>query len=180
MHRICHLPRRPTHTKEHPGTDASVTPPSGDGIPRPSRQALSISVTTLKRLCRRHGVKRWPHRQLSGLNRAVSHLEAKREAAKEGASDPVISDQLNQLYSRRDIVIDVSATRGAPRGPSDGGGKGGGKGRRGASGSGSRWAYAVTGFRSYPFPPRSALGACRDGASGSWHLPLVPSIRRTN
>lgn len=70
----------------------------------PRKQALSISVTTLKRLCRRHGVKRWPHRQLSGLNRAVSHLEAKQQAT----GDPVIADQLSQLYSRREVVIDVS------------------------------------------------------------------------
>lgn len=48
-------------------------------------------------------MKRWPHRQLSGLNRAVSHLEAKQEAS----GDPVIADQLRQLYSRRDVVIDV-------------------------------------------------------------------------
>ena len=71
-------------------------------------QALCISVTTLKRLCRRHGVKRWPHRQLSGLNRAVSHLEAKQEAS----GDPVIADQLRQLYSRRDVVIEVRAVSG--------------------------------------------------------------------
>eukprot|EP00904_Undaria_pinnatifida_P009802 jgi/Undpi1/5952/HiC_scaffold_2.g01226.m1 len=71
---------------------------------RAAADALCISVTTLKRLCRRHGVKRWPHRQLSGLNRAVSHLEAKQEAS----GDPVIADQLRQLYSRRDVVIDLA------------------------------------------------------------------------
>lgn len=65
---------------------------------------MSISVTSLKRLCRRHGVKRWPHRQLSGLNRAVSHLETKQKTA---SDDPCIADQLSQLYSRRDLVIDV-------------------------------------------------------------------------
>lgn len=72
------------------------------------KQALSISVTTLKRLCRRHGVKRWPHRQLSGLNRAVAHLEAKQEAS--ATVDPIIADQLRQLYSRREVVIEVSCT----------------------------------------------------------------------
>ena len=65
---------------------------------------MSISVTSLKRLCRRHGVKRWPHRQLSGLNRAVSHLEEKLQTS----SDPSIAEQLHQLYSRRDVIIDVS------------------------------------------------------------------------
>lgn len=66
---------------------------------------MSISVTSLKRLCRRHGVKRWPHRQLNGLNRAVSHLEAKKKTS---SDDPSIDRQLSQLYSRRDLVIDVS------------------------------------------------------------------------
>lgn len=80
------------------------TTPSSHHTP----QALCISVTTLKRLCRRHGVKRWPHRQLSGLNRAVSHLEAKRLALKDGPNDPIIADQLRQLYCRRDVIIDVS------------------------------------------------------------------------
>ena len=65
---------------------------------------MSISVTSLKRLCRRHGVKRWPHRQLSGLNRAVAHLETKQQTSR----DPSIAEQLRQLYARRDAVIDVS------------------------------------------------------------------------
>ncbi|CAN0427829.1 unnamed protein product, partial [Hapterophycus canaliculatus] len=66
---------------------------------------MCISVTSLKRLCRRHGVKRWPHRQLSGLNRAVTLLEAKREPSR---SDPAVAEQLSQLYRRRDQIIDVS------------------------------------------------------------------------
>eukprot|EP00752_Nemacystus_decipiens_P011077 g9841.t1 len=69
---------------------------------RQAADAMSISVTSLKRLCRRHGVKRWPHRQLSGLNRAVAHLEEKQQTS----SDPSIAEQLHQLYTRRDVVID--------------------------------------------------------------------------
>eukprot|EP00903_Cladosiphon_okamuranus_P005462 g5447.t1 len=69
---------------------------------RQAADAMNISVTSLKRLCRRHGVKRWPHRQLSGLNRAVANLEEKQQTS----SDPSIAEQLHQLYSRRNVIID--------------------------------------------------------------------------
>ncbi|CAM9660914.1 unnamed protein product, partial [Scytosiphon promiscuus] len=72
---------------------------------RTAADAMCISVTSLKRLCRRHGVKRWPHRQLSGLNRAVTLLEAKREPSR---SDPAVAEQLSQLYRRREQIIDLA------------------------------------------------------------------------
>ncbi|CAN0292374.1 unnamed protein product [Ectocarpus sp. 6 AP-2014] len=73
---------------------------------RTAADAMCISVTSLKRLCRRHGVKRWPHRQLSGLNRTVSHLEERQATS----SDPDIARQLARLYCRRDEVIDLAFT----------------------------------------------------------------------
>lgn len=70
-------------------------------------QAMHISVTTLKRLCRRHGVKRWPHRQISGINRALSDLESQHDIAGEGEVGAAIADQLRHLHRRREIVIEV-------------------------------------------------------------------------
>lgn len=67
---------------------------------------MSISVTTLKRLCRRHGVKRWPHRQISGINRALSDLEEQQRLA-DGESANAVADQLRQLRERRDVIIEV-------------------------------------------------------------------------
>lgn len=68
---------------------------------------MHISVTTLKRLCRRHGVKRWPHRQISGINRALNDLEAQHEVASEGEV-AAVADQLRQLHRRREVIIEVS------------------------------------------------------------------------
>lgn len=78
-------------------------------------QAMNISVTTLKRLCRRHGVKRWPHRQISGINRAMAHLEfqqdqAGRRADRAGGMRTAnqVSDQMQELLRRRRVMIEVS------------------------------------------------------------------------
>lgn len=76
-------------------------------------QAMNISVTTLKRLCRRHGVKRWPHRQISGINRAMAHLEFQQDQAGRRNSDKTIarnnqvSEQMQELLRRRKVMIEV-------------------------------------------------------------------------
>lgn len=77
-------------------------------------QAMNISVTTLKRLCRRHGVKRWPHRQISGINRAMAHLEFQQDQAgrrvdRAGGArlTSQVSDQMQELLRRRRVMIEV-------------------------------------------------------------------------
>lgn len=67
---------------------------------------MSISVTSLKRLCRQYGVKRWPHRQLTSVNRSVLKLE---EYVRESPYGAAMSDELQVLYSKRDYIINVSA-----------------------------------------------------------------------
>lgn len=74
---------------------------------------MHISVTTLKRLCRRHGVKRWPHRQISGINRALNDLENQHQAAGEG-DNGAVADQLRQLHRRREVIIEVRPPRNTP------------------------------------------------------------------
>lgn len=70
---------------------------------------MHISVTTLKRLCRRHGVKRWPHRQISGINRALADLEARqqRRGAAHGGGEALIAAELRQLQKKRQAIIEV-------------------------------------------------------------------------
>lgn len=78
---------------------------------------MNISVTTLKRLCRRHGVKRWPHRQISGINRAMAHLEFQQDQEGRGVDtggkrqDPHITDQMQELLRRRQVMIEVRTLR---------------------------------------------------------------------
>ncbi|CAM9288929.1 unnamed protein product [Scytosiphon promiscuus] len=74
---------------------------------RAAAEAMHISVTTLKRLCRRHGVKRWPHRQICGINRSLNDLEAQHETAK-GEEVESVADQLRQLHRRREVIIELA------------------------------------------------------------------------
>lgn len=76
-----------------------------------SAQAMSISVTSLKRLCRRYGVKRWPYRQISGFNRAIVHLQFQQDQARRRNGteqlNTEISDQVQELFRRRRAIIEV-------------------------------------------------------------------------
>ncbi|CAM9129821.1 unnamed protein product, partial [Scytosiphon promiscuus] len=80
---------------------------------RTAAEAMNISVTTLKRLCRRHGVKRWPHRQISGINRAMAHLEFQQDQAgrrsnceKTVSRNNQVSEQMQELLRRRKVMIE--------------------------------------------------------------------------
>ncbi|CBN78312.1 Putative NIN-like transcription factor [Ectocarpus siliculosus] len=79
---------------------------------RTAAEAMNISVTTLKRLCRRHGVKRWPHRQISGINRAMAHLEFQQDQAGRRNSEKIttrnnqVSEQMQELLRRRKVMIE--------------------------------------------------------------------------
>eukprot|EP00903_Cladosiphon_okamuranus_P008628 g8274.t1 len=109
---------------------------------RTAAEAMNISVTTLKRLCRRHGVKRWPHRQISGINRAMAHLEfqqdqaGRRNSDKTNARNNQVSEQMQELLRRRKVMIEhaFESDDGGSRQPwksSDSEDDGGGGGRGG-------------------------------------------------
>lgn len=79
---------------------------------------MHISVTTLKRLCRRHGVKRWPHRQISGINRALADLEARKQQQQQhggagghrhghGGEAVKVAAEMRQLQKKRQAIIEV-------------------------------------------------------------------------
>ncbi|CAM9617884.1 unnamed protein product, partial [Chrysoparadoxa australica] len=36
---------------------------------------MGVSTTIIKRLCRKHGIKRWPYRQIRSINRSMQHVE---------------------------------------------------------------------------------------------------------
>ncbi|KAE8905760.1 hypothetical protein PF005_g24074 [Phytophthora fragariae] len=36
---------------------------------------FGICVTLLKKICRRHGIARWPHRQITGLRKSIASME---------------------------------------------------------------------------------------------------------
>jgi hypothetical protein len=95
---------------------------------RTAASSLNVSVTTLKRLCRRNGVTRWPHRQIHGINRAIELLQSRLMTVKPGCTtvaaaigdgqDSVedMKNQLQQLKVRRKNIIKQSAGLKAVRG----------------------------------------------------------------
>ena len=38
--------------------------------------ALGVCTTVLKKVCRRHGIRRWPQRKLQSLNKLINNLHA--------------------------------------------------------------------------------------------------------
>lgn len=58
---------------------------------------LGICPTTLKRACRRHGIQRWPRRQLARLTRAIDEIRTSNDPA---PPLPAVADQPLRSSSR--------------------------------------------------------------------------------
>lgn len=73
-------------------------------------QELNVSLTMLKKLCRAYGVKRWPHRQVSSLDKTIARLENKIKARRDGGKDaPSLSRKLSQGKKRRSVIIKTAS-----------------------------------------------------------------------
>lgn len=73
-------------------------------------QELHVSLTMLKKLCRAYGVKRWPHRQVSSLDKTIVRLEEKIASRTDGGRDaPSLSRKLEQATKRRSVVIKTAS-----------------------------------------------------------------------
>ena len=68
----------------------------------PAKQAatqLGMCLTSLKKVCRTHGIMRWPHRRLKMIDRKISGLKSSMEGSAQQKT--VIQQQLMQLHSAR-------------------------------------------------------------------------------
>jgi hypothetical protein len=45
--------------------------------------ALKISINALKRLCRKHGIERWPYRKLQSLDNLAAACRASKKSERE-------------------------------------------------------------------------------------------------
>jgi hypothetical protein len=54
--------------------------------------ALGICPSAIKRVCRRHGLNRWPHRRIISIERSIATLESKLQA--DDGQDPSVSTEL--------------------------------------------------------------------------------------
>lgn len=67
-------------------------------------QRFGICVTLLKKICRRHGIARWPHRQISGLRKSIASMEH-AIGYFEGARRESYAAQLNKQRAKLELLL---------------------------------------------------------------------------
>ena len=79
--RLCNvLPMHPLPGAPHPDSPPPPPPVQVYSLPQAeAAQALNISVRKIKHLCAQYSIGRWPHRQLSSIEKLM-------QTAKEGAA----------------------------------------------------------------------------------------------
>ncbi|CAI5743939.1 unnamed protein product [Peronospora destructor] len=65
---------------------------------------FGICITLMKKICRRNGIKRWPHRQIRSLSKSIASMEAAMLSAHGNERDKY-RDQIANLKMKRDSVI---------------------------------------------------------------------------
>ncbi|ETV87652.1 hypothetical protein H257_01151 [Aphanomyces astaci] len=65
---------------------------------------FGICITLMKKVCRRNGIKRWPHRQIRSLTKSISSMEAAMMTTT-GAEREKYEGQIQTLKMKRDAVI---------------------------------------------------------------------------
>ncbi|KAG5188053.1 RWP-RK domain-containing protein, partial [Tribonema minus] len=70
---------------------------------------LSVSLTMLKKLCRQYGIKRWPHRQVSSLNKSLGKLEEKILGASDDKAAAALRAKAGPLRTKRELIIKTAS-----------------------------------------------------------------------
>ncbi|RLN14940.1 hypothetical protein BBJ28_00000902 [Nothophytophthora sp. Chile5] len=65
---------------------------------------FGICITLMKKICRRNGIKRWPHRQIRSLSKSIASMEAAMLSA-HGNEREKYRDQIVNLKMKRESVI---------------------------------------------------------------------------
>ncbi|RLN54803.1 hypothetical protein BBJ29_008504 [Phytophthora kernoviae] len=65
---------------------------------------FGICITLMKKICRRNGIKRWPHRQIRSLSKSIASMEAAMLSA-HGSEREKYRDQIVNLKMKRESVI---------------------------------------------------------------------------
>ncbi|CAH0474520.1 unnamed protein product [Peronospora belbahrii] len=65
---------------------------------------FGICITLMKKICRRNGIKRWPHRQIRSLSKSIASMEAAMLSA-HGSERDKYRDQIMSLKMKRESVI---------------------------------------------------------------------------
>eukprot|EP00277_Geminigera_cryophila_P018714 CAMPEP_0179459692 /NCGR_PEP_ID=MMETSP0799-20121207/42977_1 /TAXON_ID=46947 /ORGANISM="Geminigera cryophila, Strain CCMP2564" /LENGTH=708 /DNA_ID=CAMNT_0021261667 /DNA_START=161 /DNA_END=2287 /DNA_ORIENTATION=- len=71
--------------------------------------ALGMCMSAIKKICRRHGISRWPHRKLASVNKTVAMLQSKINTAEDDASRAALrSEAVNVLTMKLRLTINPS------------------------------------------------------------------------
>jgi len=72
-------------------------------------KSLKICTTLLKKICRRHGIQRWPHRQIRSIERSTKALRVALTNAT-GVERERMLEQIDQLEQRRQWVVESASS----------------------------------------------------------------------
>ena len=67
---------------------------------------FGICTTLLKKICRKSGIRRWPHRQIRSISKSIDGLRTARQAATSAASSQRYDKQIAELEARLQDVIE--------------------------------------------------------------------------
>lgn len=67
---------------------------------------FGICITLMKKICRRNGIKRWPHRQIRSLSKSIASMEAAMLSAHGGERDKYRDQILNLKMKRESVIAD--------------------------------------------------------------------------
>jgi len=65
---------------------------------------LGVFATVLKKLCRRHGIPRWPHRKIKSINKMIAALEQSEPATEEEEQEK--QAELIALRKRKEYIME--------------------------------------------------------------------------
>ena len=85
--------RRCTSSHRKPGHSGGRWRPRTSPLPHPLHYpaaTLGVCTTVLKKVCRRHGIRRWPQRKLQSLNKLINNLHNAMKSTNGAARSPLL------------------------------------------------------------------------------------------